>query len=72
MRISLRGARADRGLNQTQVASALGISIATYGEIERNPGRITWDQARELSQLFKRPIEDFAFYGEEAPDDPDA
>jgi len=82
--ISLRGARADRGLNQTQVAEALGVSLATYSVIERDPSRITWAQAVKLAALFGREVEEFSFHTphelervfeqlEEAPDDdPDA
>lgn len=66
MTISLRGARADRGLNQTEVAQALGISLPTYGLIEKDPGRITWRQAKALAELFGRPIEEFSFF---TPDD---
>lgn len=59
--ISIRGARADRGLTQRDVAEALGVSLPTYGLMERDPERITWAQAKRLSEIFGRPIGEFSF-----------
>ena len=61
-RISIRGARADKGLNQKDVAEQLGVSIPTYGLIERHPERITWGQAMQLAEIFGRDVEELAFY----------
>ncbi|MHB1324005.1 MAG: helix-turn-helix transcriptional regulator [Coriobacteriia bacterium] len=61
MTISIRGARADKRLTQQQVAEHLGVSLPTYGQIENNPERITWAQAKQLAELFGRPIEEFSF-----------
>jgi transcriptional regulator with XRE-family HTH domain len=62
MTISIRGARADRGLSQSQVADAMGLSVVTYGRIERSPKLITWEQAEQLSEIFGRPIHEFSFH----------
>lgn len=62
MKISIRGARADRGMTQAAVAERLGVSVPTYSVLERDPKRITWEQAETLAQLFNRRIEDLAFY----------
>lgn len=64
-RISVKAARVDAGLTQQEVADKLGISLPTYGDMERRPGRITWDEALQLSGIFNRPIEDMAFFAPE-------
>lgn len=64
-RISIRGARAHRRLTQKQVAAELGVSLPTYGLMERDPSRITWAQAKKLARILGRDIEDLAFFTDE-------
>ena len=61
-RISIRGARADKGLTQKDVAEQLGVSIPTYGLIERHPERTTWGRAARLAEILGRDVEEIAFY----------
>lgn len=73
MTISIRGARADRGMGQAQVAERLGVSVSTYSVLERHPERITWARAEQLAAILGRDIREFSFYptGEVTPDDDD-
>lgn len=36
---TLRGYRADKGATQAEVAAAIGVSIPTYIELEKNPAK---------------------------------
>ena len=44
----LQGARKAAGLNQTQLASRLGLSQSRVSALEQNPGSITVDQLLAL------------------------
>jgi transcriptional regulator with XRE-family HTH domain len=43
---------------QDYIAEVLGISQNTYSRLEKEPGRISADQARKLARLYKVSLEE--------------
>lgn len=58
-RVWLRQLRRDRGLSQSQVAEAVGISPAYFADIERGVRRSSGDVALRISRFFDVPLERF-------------
>lgn len=59
--MNLIDARKKERYTQQQAADYLGISRITYAKMEKNPGDITLDDARKLSELFKVDVRDIFF-----------
>lgn len=47
----LKAIRCDRGIKQEVLATALGVSIATYSQIENGNTRLTVDAANTISKV---------------------
>ncbi len=63
----IRLCRKERGLNQTQVAKALGIKTSTYSQMERK-GYVTCETLKILSEVFDvSPI--YLLYGTKTEND---
>lgn len=59
--MNLREAREKAKLTQQEVADNLGISRPTYIAMEKNPDRVSIDEARHLSELFDIPVDSLFF-----------
>lgn len=59
--MNLREAREKANLTQQEVADALGVSRPTYISMEKNPDRISIDEARHLSELFGVSVDSLFF-----------
>lgn len=54
----LKGLRAEKGYNQTQVAEYIGISITSYCNKENGKEEFTYPEIAKLIELFKVTFED--------------
>ena len=63
MILTLKQARMMRELSQEKMAEALQIHRNTYASLEENPGRISIDQAKIISDTLKVSVDDI-FFGE--------
>ena len=54
--MELREARERAKLTQQEVADILGVSRPTYISMEKNPDRVSVDEARHLSELLGVPV----------------
>ena len=54
-------ARQKERYTQQQVADKLGISRPTYARMEKNPGDITFDEAKKLAELFRVDVKEIFF-----------
>lgn len=54
-------ARKRERYSQQQVADLLGVSRVTYARMEKNPGDISVDDARELARIFRVDVQDIFF-----------
>lgn len=61
--MELSEARKKARYSQEAVAGYLGISRPTYAKMELNPGIVTIEDAKRLSELFGVPVADI-FFGE--------
>lgn len=52
----LRVARAERGVNQEQVASAIGVYRDRYFRIEKGYAEPTKDEQAQLAEFFGMPV----------------
>lgn len=55
----IRRQRSKRDMSQAQLAEELGISLPTYGRIERGERELSISEARRLAAAFDMPFEDF-------------
>ena len=59
--MQLREARKAARYSQEEVAGKLGISRPTYAKMEKEPGLITIDDAKKLSELFGVAVSEIFF-----------
>ena len=59
--MELREARRHARYSQEAVAGELGISRPTYQKMEANPGMVTIDDVKKLSELFDVPVSEIFF-----------
>ena len=59
--MQLREARKAARYSQEEVAGKLGISRPTYAKMEKEPGLITIDDAKKLSDLFGVAVSEIFF-----------
>lgn len=59
--ISLKAARVNARLTQQEAAKSLGISVPTYIAWEKNPENISALKQRQLTELFRLPIDAINF-----------
>ena len=67
--LHLKILRKKSGLRQDQIAKKLGLSLATYGKIERGESPLTTDRINKLAELLHVPI-DYIMTGKEKIDKP--
>lgn len=61
IRISLEAARVNAGMNQSQAAQALGVSVTTILKWEKGITMPTVDKAIALAKLYSVPMEAINF-----------
>lgn len=61
IRISLEAARVNAGMNQTQAAKALGVSVATILKWEKGTTMPPVDKAIALAGLYSMPLDSINF-----------
>lgn len=59
LKISVKAARVNSGMQAKEAAKELGLSITTYSRKENGHVRFYVDEVVKLSQLFQVPIENF-------------
>lgn len=59
--MQLKEARKAARYSQEEVAGKLGISRPTYAKMEKEPGLITIDDAKKLSELFGVAVSEIFF-----------
>jgi DNA-binding XRE family transcriptional regulator len=59
--MQLKEARKAARYSQEEVAGKLGISRPTYAKMEKEPGLITIDNAKKLSELFGVAVSEIFF-----------
>lgn len=59
--MQLKEARKAARYSQEEVAGKLGISRQTYAKMEKEPGLITIDDAKKLSELFGVAVSEIFF-----------
>lgn len=59
--MQLKEARKAARYSQEEVAGKLGISRPTYAKMEKEPGLITIDDAKKLSDLFGVAVSEIFF-----------
>ena len=59
--MQLKEARKSARYSQEEVAGKLGISRPTYAKMEKEPGLITIDDAKKLSELFGVAVSEIFF-----------
>ncbi|MEK4993246.1 helix-turn-helix transcriptional regulator [Paenibacillus sp. FSL H7-0918] len=59
LKISVKAARVNSGIQAKEAAKELGLSITTYSRKENGHVRFYVDEVFKLSQLFQIPIENF-------------
>ena len=59
--MELAEARKKARYSQEAVAGYLGISRPTYAKMEANPGTVTVEDAKKLSELYDVPVADIFF-----------
>lgn len=63
MVLTLKQARMMREMSQEKMAEVLQIHRNTYAALEENPGRVSIDQAKIISDTLKISVDDI-FFGE--------
>ena len=58
MKFTVKQARAYSGLTQGEMAEKLGVSRATYMQIERDSSRATVKQINEIGKITGIPVRD--------------
>jgi DNA-binding XRE family transcriptional regulator len=53
----LKLVRVKASLSQLDVANKVGLSLGTYGAIERSKRTLTYETARKISKLLNTPLE---------------
>lgn len=53
-RLSAKGARQLAGYTQTKMAAAMGVHMQTYRKLEREPSKMTVEQAIKFCAIVKR------------------
>lgn len=59
LKISVKAARVNSGMQSKEAAKALGLSLNGYSRKENGHARFYVDEVAKLSQLFKVPFENF-------------
>lgn len=57
MKVTLKAARTNAGLKQSEAAKAIGIHTNTYARWEKNPGRIPAEDQAKIEKVFKTKVE---------------
>ena len=65
MKNRLEELRKDRGINQEELAAALGVSRQTIGSLENGRYNPSIQLAFKIARYFGRSIEEIFVYGEE-------
>lgn len=61
MKLTLRQLRLSKEISQEKMANLLKIHRNTYVKLEENPGRISIEQARTISNYFGVSVDDIFF-----------
>ncbi len=69
MAITIRAARVNKGLRQSDVADVLGVSTNTYNRMENSPDSIRVGHARKLSKLFGVDLDSLFLDGDSISDE---
>jgi len=57
----LRALRAEHGMNQEDIAELLNMAETTYNRKEKGHNEFSLSEAKKISEIFDRPIEDIFF-----------
>lgn len=61
MKITLKAARVNAGLTQTEAAKAIGIGVVTLIKWEKTPDRMPIYMQKHIADTYKMPIENINF-----------
>ena len=59
--MDVKKARTDARYTQQQVADLMGISRPTYRKLEENPELMTFNDAKQLAEIFGVSVQDIFF-----------
>lgn len=60
-KITLRAARVNAGLTQTEAADSIGVSVATIQNWESGASIPAWDKVIEIEKAYKWPADSIIF-----------
>ncbi len=60
-KITLKAARVNAGLNQTEAADLIGVSVATIQNWESGASIPAWDKVIEIEKAYKWPADAIIF-----------
>ena len=68
MKITLKAARANKGLTQQEAADRIGVSRWTYMFMESHPERATVENAKKACDVFGVGMDDIIFLPTDQPE----
>lgn len=66
LKTTLRVLRLQHGLNQADLAKKIGIGTTTYARKEKGGGDFTLNEAKKISEIFNKSMEEIFFKNEVA------
>ena len=61
MKLTLRQLRLSKEISQDKMANILNVHRATYVNLEKNPGKISIEQAKKISDYLEVSVDDIFF-----------